>query len=117
MRLGIRQKALIDAALLPALGAACASAPKRIEDVVWITRAEWSPVYLRDRDFIQHNCQLVRKEESPSEVRNVGELKAAAQSLAANAVVVESRPAEGDRTSFYSCDSLPSAVTDAQRAR
>ena len=96
------------------IAAGCASAPpKPIEDPVWITRAEWSKAFLTDRDFIQRNCRVVRKEDAPSEPRSIGELRAAALSLAANAVVVEAREDPGDRTSFYLCESLPSSVVHA----
>jgi len=98
------------------LAAGCASSPpKPIEDPVWITRAEWSSAFLRDRDFIQHSCQVLRTEDLPSEPRSVGELRAAALSVAANAVVVEAREGAGDRTSFYLCQSLPSSVVHAPR--
>jgi len=105
-------RTLIRAAFLLPISFGCATSAPPPRYPVWVAWEGRAPTFARDRDSIQGNCDLIRKEESSGEIRTIPELHASAEGVGANAVVVE-HIADGqqDRTTFFHCRSLPTSVT------
>lgn len=89
----------------------CTSRPAPLNYPVWQTWEDRTPAFRRDREYIRTNCELLKREESPQELRSTDDLRERAPSLGANTIVVEKvEGGKQERTSFYNCLSLPSSA-------
>lgn len=84
---------------------ACRSVPAP----VWVTQEGATPAFGKDSRFIR-GCELVRKNAPEETPGNPDELRAYAARIGANAVILERSGADGLRSSFHRCSSLPSST-------
>ena len=109
----MRIRSVVGVVLLLLASTECATQVRRCPEncPLWMTREGQTPAFVRDRDFMRRNCQVVRKDEGPEELRSANDLRVRAEALGANAIAIESVSGGAQaRTTFYLCQSLPSSA-------
>ena len=86
---------------------ACRTVPAPL----WVTQEGRTPAFVHDQASIRRGCQVLVRDRAgfPSTPES---LRAEAAKIGANAVILERSGPQGDRTSFFRCESLPSSSAE-----
>ena len=98
----------------PAVAGGDVYACRNVPAPLWVTREGQTPAFTHDQASIRRSCQVLLRDRAgfPS---TPDSLRADAAKIGANAVILESSGPQGDRTSFFRCESLPSSSAEFQR--